>query len=150
MMSMIEMRKHVIELTKERNIRMRIGPVFRSAMATNDIEITGLETEENYAATLHEIGHQVLRNERKIPILAYFGYSPLTRKSEDYHAAVLRNENQAWIWAKQNAIKWTERMHLEYIKSLTSYMVPVFGNGLDLLSVLNKADINPKDFKFGN
>lgn len=61
-----------------------------------------IKTERSYALALHELGHLLGKWQ--------------TRKSD------LEAEAGAWLWAEQNALRWTELMKTTMRRCLQSYL----------------------------
>lgn len=78
---------------------------FSSIPETNSVIVKEIESEEEYWAALHEIGHCVderartlFIEQRNTPLVTMFGLAGFT------HDAILDVEAAAWRWAIQNSM----------------------------------------------
>lgn len=84
-----------------------------------------IKTDTQYAVALHELGHVV--SPRQVPItssdtvaLSGAEHTGLSARGA-LSAAYLFNELDAWQWAREHAIEWTEEMTAEEQRCLRSY-----------------------------
>jgi len=127
-LTLSEMREHVAKLAKELGVVVQFGDDFRSSVTHPVIMIRGLNSESDYSATLHELGHQYIRvNKPELfepitkPIHRYH-HCHCNEKSVDFQKARLMNEQAAWNWARENAIEWTVEMSANYLLAIGSYI----------------------------
>lgn len=151
-----EKRDHVVRLSKDMKVKLTVGREFKSSVRYPLIMIKGVSNDEDYAATLHEFGHQYYRS---------IGFN-IEKSSSDLccprhmsdmdMVAILIQEYNAWAWAKQNAIEWNNAMEEEYRYSFSSYMrmsLDVLKNVDNLVSAINQYDrdeYNKVEDKEGN
>lgn len=103
-----DMRRHVRQLCEEHSIaiRLRSGSYTRATASASlrMIWIPEVRSPISYAKALHEIGHVVLRH------------------TNDRDRNVLTREGEAWQWARDHALIWTDTMEERACRWATSYV----------------------------
>jgi hypothetical protein len=94
---------HIIELLEKHGIKATWkGPSHRGRafQRTREVHLPPVRSATTYALALHEIGHIVAKTSGRR----------------------LDQEAQAWQWAEQNSIEWTEPMIKKAARCMKSYL----------------------------
>lgn len=102
-----DMRRHVRQLCSEHNISIRLRENYPRASASAKLRmiwIPEVRSPITYAKALHEIGHVVCRH------------------TNDLERNILTREGEAWVWARDNALVWTDTMQDRACRWATTYV----------------------------
>lgn len=102
-----DMRRHVRQLCAEHNISIRLRDNYTRGTASATLRmiwIPEVRSPITYAKALHEIGHVVMRH------------------TNDKDRNVLTREGEAWQWARDNALIWTDTMEDRACRWATTYV----------------------------
>lgn len=109
-----EMREHVKSLAAERGIRLiNLSKFssefsgFKSHRSLPIVNVPHFKTALDYATILHEIGHQI--------------YSKNWEGQLDKEENIIAHEKEAWDYARQTALEWTNEMEAHAQMCLKTY-----------------------------